>query len=501
MRLWHLLVLVIPVLSSAWIFSAQENTDCPSDFTPRLQRGAAARVTPGEPNNVRESPDSGSERIGQIPGEGEFMVIDGPICADGFVWWQVDYDGLIGWTVEGNATAYWTEPLTPTPLPTITPTPSITPTATITLTPTHTLTPTSTVTPTPTLTLTPTLEPFPTEREVITIDNAAELELVARLSPACNSPRDIKFDATGERIAMICGGSAVIWHVETQVVLQQFELAGNSGEFAFNPIDPMLFATSSYVGPNLASQDGVVELWNLETGEMIRQARFDAPVQDMTFSPDGTQLIIGQVDGAIRILNVDSLGVANAVSHSDVHIVRFIDDGEHLLTIDIGEARIWDWPRLELLHTYSYSTMNSSSENGVAVQGNIFAYGDQKPTENDYWAEVMFIRDSTLDAFIASSPAILQPEFDVLIYSVQLSPVEPGLVIWGDQRVMLSLWNYETDSAVVEIDLLDYMNPNEINTIQGTRFTGWDVPRHLQISPDGTLIALAGVEIEIFGIR
>ena len=120
----------------------------------------AARVTPGEPNNVRAAPDSSTERIGQIPGEGAFMVLDGPVCAGGLVWWQVDYDGLVGWTVEGNAASYWTEPLTPTP----TPVPSVT------LTPPNTPTPTNTSTLIPTPVITPTIAPFPAEREIITVE-------------------------------------------------------------------------------------------------------------------------------------------------------------------------------------------------------------------------------------------------------------------------------------------------------------------------------------------
>ena len=38
-------------------------------------------------------------------------MIDGPVCNEGYAWWQVDYEGAIGWTAEGDGTTYWTEPL------------------------------------------------------------------------------------------------------------------------------------------------------------------------------------------------------------------------------------------------------------------------------------------------------------------------------------------------------------------------------------------------------
>ena len=30
------------------------------------------------------------------------MVLSGPVCANGLTWWQVNYRGMIGWTVEGQ---------------------------------------------------------------------------------------------------------------------------------------------------------------------------------------------------------------------------------------------------------------------------------------------------------------------------------------------------------------------------------------------------------------
>jgi len=83
---------------------------CPGAPPVRLRVGMTARVTPGLPNKVRSQPAAGATQVGNIPGEGIFTVIGGPTCADGYTWWQVDYQGLIGWTASGTAEEYWLEP-------------------------------------------------------------------------------------------------------------------------------------------------------------------------------------------------------------------------------------------------------------------------------------------------------------------------------------------------------------------------------------------------------
>lgn len=75
----------------------------------RLAVYAWARVTPGLPNNVRAEPATGARWLGRIPAGATFQVIGGPVCNNGILWWQANYNGLIGWTGEGRAGSYWLE--------------------------------------------------------------------------------------------------------------------------------------------------------------------------------------------------------------------------------------------------------------------------------------------------------------------------------------------------------------------------------------------------------
>jgi hypothetical protein len=86
---------------------------CDPALPPRLQRFETARVTPGDPNNVRREPGRSNERVGELPGGSEFRVLDGPRCADGLTWWNVQSAAnstLTGWTVEGASGEYFLEP-------------------------------------------------------------------------------------------------------------------------------------------------------------------------------------------------------------------------------------------------------------------------------------------------------------------------------------------------------------------------------------------------------
>jgi dipeptidyl aminopeptidase/acylaminoacyl peptidase len=82
----------------------------------RLRPGIQAVVVGGPndpPNRVRSAPSTSAEVIAQIyPGHG-VRVLEGPVCADGLVYWKVESDAIpggMGWTAEGDGKEYWLEP-------------------------------------------------------------------------------------------------------------------------------------------------------------------------------------------------------------------------------------------------------------------------------------------------------------------------------------------------------------------------------------------------------
>lgn len=101
---------------------AMRTYPCPADYsgylTPRLKTGTAtARVASGGvPNTLRAQPianDSIGQRLGTIqPGRTLDLVLQGPACSNGIVWWFVEVDGRQGWTAESNNAQgdYYLEP-------------------------------------------------------------------------------------------------------------------------------------------------------------------------------------------------------------------------------------------------------------------------------------------------------------------------------------------------------------------------------------------------------
>lgn len=102
-RNWVLVLIFMTSMIVPFTIYAQDT--CPDSLPTRLIVGDYARVLPGSANNVRDTPSTSGAKVGEIPGEGVFEVLEGPVCAEGYTWYRVQYEdvngsALIGWTVE-----------------------------------------------------------------------------------------------------------------------------------------------------------------------------------------------------------------------------------------------------------------------------------------------------------------------------------------------------------------------------------------------------------------
>ena len=136
----------------------------PANF---LSVGVTAWVIPNtSPNNVRSGPGTGYNVIAQAAPGVPFTIIDGPVCADNYRWWQLRMqNSSIGWTPDGTGSTPWLENggyggVIPPPVLTSTSPPTWTPYPTPTFVSLPTWTPIPTLTPVPFETAT--LHPSPT---------------------------------------------------------------------------------------------------------------------------------------------------------------------------------------------------------------------------------------------------------------------------------------------------------------------------------------------------
>jgi len=102
----------LPVAPTATLPPAPTPTFTPTPAPgTALAVGQPARVTAPSGLNVRGAATTSSQLLGQLSTGQRVTVIDGPVEAEGFTWWQVeDGSGITGWVAERDAETVWLSP-------------------------------------------------------------------------------------------------------------------------------------------------------------------------------------------------------------------------------------------------------------------------------------------------------------------------------------------------------------------------------------------------------
>ncbi|MCB9453145.1 MAG: hypothetical protein H6672_17060 [Anaerolineaceae bacterium] len=277
-------------------------------ITPRLSvgiQGQVVNVGDSIPNNVRSIPGTSGTYLGEIPPGGVFAVLEGPQCSqvDKLVWWRVDYNGLVGWTVEGKVdngeSDYWLEPVDARLIP-----------------------------------------PVSIPIAALSPANASQIQTLSNFV----TPLGINvFSPNGKLLASGgVDGQLTLLNTETgATVMSVLAHPASVTGLAFSP-DSKLLATSSAAGQAqlwTVNQTGVQVLFPLQghTGS----------VDTLAFSPAGDLLATGSADGRVILWNVN-LGLAAAQLTGQTGAITrlaFSDDGSLLLVTDSGgTTRVWGIP-------------------------------------------------------------------------------------------------------------------------------------------------------------
>ncbi len=108
-----------------------------------------------------------------------------------------------------------------------------------------------------------------------------------------------------------------------------------------------------------ASEDGKVRIWNVMTGDLLQTFTHETAISSAAFSPDQSQLAIGDVNGGVVILEAETgEPVLTLAGHGGpVNGLAFSADGRRLATAGgDGTAKIWDLGSGDLLRTLSGHT-------------------------------------------------------------------------------------------------------------------------------------------------
>jgi WD40 repeat protein len=278
--------------------------------------GEQGRVSPGDSNNVRAIPTVEGALVGKIPGEEVFTVLDGPECNDGYAWWQVDYNGLVGWTVDGSGGETFLFPVTAD------------------IQPSFVLTP-----------------------NVITRDNVNEVVLLREIS--CESgpdlTRTIALSPNQRYIALDCGGESgnaiAVYDLaeDRQIVTIPSERYAKSMQFSTDSTE-LLIQKERDLGLI------TMQSWDIATGELrwsISSRGYDV----VAFTSD--MRMLSQRLGAFEVLDLNAQAILNTIS-TNVETIssawNINPDGSLLAAVKLdadSPGVVWDVQTGEVVSTFT----------------------------------------------------------------------------------------------------------------------------------------------------
>jgi WD40 repeat protein len=94
---------------------AENREDCSGGWS-KLEIGNLVQLIGEVPSRVRTEPQKGENVVGQFVADETYILLDGPVCSEGLVWWEIAdprLPGGSGWTAEGDGQEYWLEPVNP----------------------------------------------------------------------------------------------------------------------------------------------------------------------------------------------------------------------------------------------------------------------------------------------------------------------------------------------------------------------------------------------------
>jgi hypothetical protein len=120
---WSICILVVLIVSCSSqasptsLHATVATPNCDKGFS-HLSLGQTITVVGlDHSNRVRSTPHVVTDNIISLISTGQYgTIVDGPVCADGLVFWKIEskfIPGGTGWSAEGNGTTHWLAPYKP----------------------------------------------------------------------------------------------------------------------------------------------------------------------------------------------------------------------------------------------------------------------------------------------------------------------------------------------------------------------------------------------------
>jgi WD40 repeat protein len=160
--------------------------------------------------------------------------------------------------------------------------------------------------------------------------------------------RSVAFNPFGDRI--VSGGddkTVRLWDTATgkQVDVAPMSHDGVVRSVAFNPLGDLI----------VSSDDSKLRVWEAKRGRLIAEAKVESAVLSVAFSPSGNQIVSGNLDGTVQVWDAPAVRTGDVPAtmplaggemtghRSAVQSVAFSPDGSRIVSGGVdGTVRVWD---------------------------------------------------------------------------------------------------------------------------------------------------------------
>ncbi len=160
----------------------------------------------------------------------------------------------------------------------------------------------------------------------------------------------VAFSPDGKLVATGSWDKSVkLWDASTAQCVRTLPLDGPAGyvsTVAFSPDGKIVAAGSGTIESGQPDAQGMVTLWNAQTGAQISTLPHRGYLTALKFSPDGGLIATGSRDKTVRLWEVSTLRQLHELEHAGpIEAVAFSPDGATLATVGRDREcaiRLWD---------------------------------------------------------------------------------------------------------------------------------------------------------------
>lgn len=135
-------------------------------------------------------------------------------------------------------------------------------------------------------------------------------------------------------------GFVFVWHASRGILLKKFNVNLKwMGRLSFHPSWHYILISSEREPNN-------VQIWNIQTCEVISTIKTPSPVRCWKYDPSGKYIVTGHLDGRVRVWDANTTTQIHMINE-DAWSIRFSNSGKYLICliryISRWQVRTWDF--------------------------------------------------------------------------------------------------------------------------------------------------------------